>query len=49
MQDFTAYLATNNRISASSRLGQISYGVEAVSTGAVSRHWDLTKFTVVDS
>ena len=26
--------------------GQISYGVETVSTGAVSRHWDFTKFTV---
>ena len=49
VKDFTTYLAANSKISTSSRLGQISYGVETVSTGAVSRHWDFTKFSVVDS
>ena len=49
IQDFTDYLSDHSRISASSRMGQISYGVETVSTGGVSRHWDFTKLTVVDS
>jgi hypothetical protein len=49
IKDFTSYLADRGRISKSSRLGQISYGVETVSTGGVSRHWDFTKFTVADS
>lgn len=30
-------------------VGQLSYGVETVSTGAVSKHWDFTDFTVHDS
>ena len=49
IKDFTDYLSDHGRISSSSRLGQISYGVETVSTGGVSRHWDFTKFTVKDS
>ncbi len=49
VQDFTGYLADHGRIIAASRLGQISYGVETVSTNAVSQHWDFTKFTIADS
>lgn len=29
-------------------VGQISFGVEPVSTGGVSRHWDFTRFNVVE-
>lgn len=29
-------------------LGQISYGVEPVSTGGVTKHWDFTRFSVND-
>ncbi|HEY0238336.1 MAG TPA: hypothetical protein VGC37_06805, partial [Friedmanniella sp.] len=49
VKDFTAELMNRNRISSSSRLGQISYGVETVSTGAATKHWDFTKFTIADS
>jgi hypothetical protein len=49
VQDFTSYLAGTGRIVKDSRLGQISYGVEAVSTNGVSRRWDFTKFSVSDS
>ncbi len=49
LQDFTDYLADHDRIVENSRLGQISYGVETVSTDAVSRRWDFTRFDVDDS
>ncbi len=47
VKDFTANLG--NRVPSNTKLGQISYGVETVSTNNVSRHWDFTKFTVTDS
>ncbi len=48
VRDFTGYLADRGRISRSSTLGQISFGVETVSTDDVSRHWDFTRFSVQD-
>lgn len=30
------------------KVGQVSYGVETVSTGAVSKHWDFNNFTITD-
>ncbi|MGI3780722.1 MAG: GH12 family glycosyl hydrolase domain-containing protein [Janthinobacterium lividum] len=49
VQDFTSYLAGHGTISKASTLGQISFGVETVSTNNVSRHWDFTRFSVRDS
>ncbi len=54
---FVADLVSRNRIGSTGnaldqtdpRLGQLSYGVEFVSTGGVSKHWDFTKFTVHDN
>ena len=48
LKQFTSYLSTAGRIPVASRLGQISYGVETVSTGGVSKHWDFTQFSVDD-
>ncbi|HEY0239126.1 MAG TPA: hypothetical protein VGC37_10780 [Friedmanniella sp.] len=48
LKDFTGQLMNRGRISSSSRLGQISYGVETVSTGAATKRWNFTKFTVAD-
>lgn len=49
IKDFTDVLAARGRISGSSRLGQISYGVETVSTNDVPRRWNFTKFSVDDN
>lgn len=54
---FVGDLIARNRMAATSLaggqtdpyVGQVSYGVEPVSTGAVSRHWDFTKFTINES
>lgn len=53
---FFADLISRNRIAATSLpggttdpyIGQISYGVEPVSTNGVSRHWDFTRFNVTE-
>ena len=49
IKDFTDQLVKRGKIPSRSRLGQISFGVETVSTGGATRHWDFTKFTVRDS
>lgn len=54
---FVAELKSRNRIASTSLpngqtdpfVGQISFGVEPVSTGGVSRRWDFTRFNITDS
>lgn len=45
---FTDYLTGAGRIPAATTVGQVSFGVEIVSTNSVSRHWDFAAFTVDD-
>jgi len=57
VKTFVADLVARDRMAATSLpggqtdpyVGQVSFGVEPVSTGGVSKHWDFTEFDIQDS
>ncbi|WGL50608.1 hypothetical protein P5P86_11600 [Nocardioides sp. BP30] len=49
LKSFIADAAARKLTTADPRVGQVSYGVETVSTGGVARHWDFSDFALADS